>query len=200
MAPNHGDLEGIAVFGDDLTEINDTLILEFELLAALVWAPDDLTRDVITGLVGDAATRSEANGQPDTAIPLSHTLFLSTGHAILFHTLVAMVDEGMPITPTLLLARLRDTGHQREVAAILPELAAPRGVKPIPGGSDTPHLAAAVADAWYRRGYTALLARMTHATTTEPTATLAGHWAALTDHAITAERRWLSVRDTLASL
>ncbi|UZF59375.1 hypothetical protein LH935_28310 (plasmid) [Gordonia polyisoprenivorans] len=196
----HSDLEGIAVFGEDLGEITETLTLEFELLTALVWAPDPVTRDVVTALVGDAVTRDRTHGRPDTAIPLSHTLFLSTGHTILFTTIVAMIDEGMPVTPTLLLARLRDTGHHRTVAALLPDLAAPRGHTPLPGGIDTPHLAAALVDAWYRRGYTALLARMTHATTTEPTDTLAGHWSTLTTHAAAAERRWLTIRDTLAGL
>lgn len=198
--PPHSDLEEIAVFGDDLDEITDTLALEFELLTALVWAPDSVTRDVVTALIGDAGTRESTHGRPGTAIPLSHTLFLSTGHTILFTTIVAMIDEGMPVTPTLLLARLREAGHHRTVAALLPDLAAPRGHTPLPGGIDTPHLAAALVDAWYRRGYTALLARMTHATTTEPTDTLAGHWSALTTHAAAAERRWLTIRDTLASL
>ena len=72
--------------------------------------------------------------------------------------------------------------------------------RPVADSADLPHLAAALIDGWYRRGYRALLARMTQVTAERPTVELAGHWTALTGHQQTAETRWLAIRDTLSRI
>ena len=77
------------------------------------------------------------------------------------------------------------------------EIASPRHGRPVADSADLPYLAAALIDAWYRRGYTALLARMQQVTEERPTVELAGHWTALTTHQQAAETRWLAIRDAL---
>jgi len=183
---------------DAVDDIDIQIRSELEFLTSLVWAPD--TAAGVHALVGDHQHRATTAGQPHDRIPLTHlhTLFLHPVHARLFATLVELVDEGTPVSPAILGTRagLAD----RTLRPTLLAIAAPTGHGPLPGGTDVPHLARGIVDAYYRRGYTALISRMTHALAEADTDALAGHWATLTEHQQTAERRRLAVTDALAAL
>jgi len=133
-------------------------------------------------------------------LPAGSVVFLSAVHQAVFDTVVALLDEGSPATPVLVNARFADRGLTTRTRSVMLEIASPRHGRPVADSADLPHLAAALIDGWYRRGYRALLARMTQVTTERPTAELAGHWTALTGHQQAAETRWLAIRDTLARI
>lgn len=168
---------------------------ELEFLTSLIWSP--ATPAAIEALVGNHAHRAD-NPNPVDRIPLHHSLFLHRPHARIFSAVIELVDEGSPVTPTIVEARIGT--HHRSLRPILLEVAAPTGYGPLPGGTDVPHLARLLVDAWHRRGYSALIARMQLALEHEDTDSLAAHWRTLTDHQEAAERRRLAVTDALARL
>ncbi|PZT97263.1 MAG: hypothetical protein DI630_21955 [Gordonia sp. (in: high G+C Gram-positive bacteria)] len=193
--------------GDDLTltgtigtdaEVDNTLALELDMLTALLWAPPARARQVVDALIGSRADRDA--GATTTVLPVGSVVFLSAVHQDVFNTAVALLDEGSPATPVLVNARFADRGLTTRTRSVMLEIASPRHGRPVADSADLPHLAAALVDGWYRRGYRALLARMTQVTAERPTAELAGHWTALTAHQQAAETRWLAIRDTLARI
>ena len=185
---------GVLDAGED---VDAALELELTFLAALLYAPPAMAHAVITALIG---TRTGPTADPDV-LPADTTLFLGPANRLIFDTAVQLIDEGTPATPQLVQARLTDHRHHRHTKGAMLDIVAPAQPRPtVAGGADLPHLAAALVDAWYRRGYHALITRMHEHTLTRPVDELAGHWAALTDHQQTAERRRLAVRDTLARI
>ena len=187
----------VGAIGTD-TELDDTLALELDMLTALVWAPPELARSVVDALIGTHTDREAGN--TTTVLPAGSVVFLRDVHQEVFDTVAALLDEGSPATPVLVNARLADRGLTTRTRAVMLEIASPRHGRPVADSADLPYLAAALVDAWYRRGYTALLARMTQITAERPTAELAGHWTALTIHQQASETRWLAIRDTLARI
>ncbi|UOG23750.1 hypothetical protein MTX80_23415 (plasmid) [Gordonia amicalis] len=179
----------------DADTLDDTLALELDMLTALVWAPPARGRAVVEALIGTRADRDAGNAT--YVLPLNSVLFLHRSHQIIWETVVALHDEGVPVQPRLVVARLTDQGHATRTRSAMIEIISPRHGSPVADSADLPHLAAALIDSWYRRGYTALLARMQQVTEERPTAELAGHWVALTGHQQTAETRWLAIRDAL---
>ncbi|MDS1116377.1 hypothetical protein RD149_21775 [Gordonia westfalica] len=180
----------------DTDTLDDTLALELDMLTALIWAPPARGRAVVEALIGTRTVRDA--GTTTHVLPTSSVLFLHCTHQIIWETVVALHDEGVPVQPQLVLARLTDQGHATRTRGAMIEIASPRHGRPVADSADLPHLAAALIDAWYRRGYTALLTRMQQVTQDRPTAELAGHWTALTTHQQAAETRWLAIRDALA--
>ena len=171
----------------DLYPVDDTIRLELEFLTALTWAPDPVTAAAVHAMVG--------TGFPDdTRLPLDTALFLRPAHALVFAAIVARVDDGAPVTPTLLAESLTDPKARAGLRDVLLEIGAPTGQGPLPGGADVPHLAIAVVEHWYRRGYTALVSRMALACEESPTDELADRWAELTGHQQIAHRRRSDVR------
>ena len=193
------DLTLTGAVGDDTAEVDNTLALELDMLTALLWAPPARARQVVETLIGSRADR-DAGTTTTTVLPAGSVVFLSAVHQDVFDTVVALLDEGSPATPVLVNARFADRGLTTRTRSVMLEIASPRHGRPVADSADLPHLAAALVDGWYRRGYRALLARMTQVTAERPTAELAGHWAALTGHQQTAETRWLAIRDTLARI
>ena len=184
--------------GEDLAVIDDTLALEVDMLTALLWAPPRLARAVTHALLGSPTQR--ADDAATDRLPDTRALFYRPTHRLVFDTAAELLDEGTPATPSLVQARLTDRGHTTDTRAVMLEIASPRYGRPVADSADLPHLTRAVLDAWYRRGYTALITRMTQATHDCPTADFAGHWDALTTHAHTAEQRWLTITDALARI
>nr|WP_245551350.1 hypothetical protein [Gordonia rhizosphera] len=180
----------------DTATLDDTLALELDTLTALLWAPPVMARRVLDALIGTRADRDA--GRTATTLPGGSVLFLRETHQTVFDAAVALVDEGSPATPVLVNARLAEHGLAGRTRTVMLDIGSPPHGRPVADSADLPYLAAALIDAWYRRGYTALLARMTHATLQRPTAELAGHWTALTTHQHAAETRWLAIRDALA--
>lgn len=191
------DLTLTGTIGDDTAEVDNTLALELDMLTALLWAPPVRARQVVEALIGSRADRDAGT---TTVLPVGSVVFLSAVHQEVFDTVVALLDEGSPATPVLVNARFADRGLTTRTRSVMLEIASPRHGRPVADSADLPHLAAALIDGWYRRGYRALLARMTQVTNERPTAELAGHWTALTAHQQAAETRWLAIRDTLARI
>lgn len=179
----------------DADTLDDTLALELDMLTALVWAPPARGRAVVEALIGTRADRDAGNATH--VLPVNSVLFLHRSHQTIWETVVALHDEGVPVQPRLVVARLTDQGHATRIRSAMIEIISPRHGSAVADSADLPHLAAALIGAWYRRGYTALLARMQQVTEERPTAELAGHWAALTSHQQTAEIRWLAIRDAM---
>ena len=191
------DLTLTGTIGDDTAEVDNTLALELDMLTALLWAPPARARHVVEALIGSRADRDAGT---TTVLPAGSVVFLSAVHQDVFDTVVALLDEGSPATPVLVNARFADRGLTTRTRSVMLEIASPRHGRPVADSADLPHLAAALIDGWYRRGYRALLARMTQVTAERPTTELAGHWTALTAHQQAAETRWLAIRDTLARI
>lgn len=190
----HGALEAT---GLETGEVDAAIDLESTFLAALLFAPAGIAHAVIHAIIG---TRTTPTPDPDV-LTANTTLFLSPANRLVFDAAVALIDEGTPATPQLVHARLTDQGLHRHTKTAMLDIispAIPRAT--VAGGADLPHLAAALVDAWYRRGYHALIARMQQMTATRPVDELGGHWAALTHHQQSAERRRLAVRDHLARI
>ena len=180
----------------DEAEFDVAAAAEQEFLAALVWAPPGVAREVVTALVGDAQER--AAGRPDDAIPMSSALFLSARHEVVFAAIVDVVDRGAPPTPVLVADQLIARGEHARVQSTMVDLAAPARA-PLPGGVELPHLAASLANAWYRRGYIALTMRMQQCTRDVEHGDLAASWRTLTGHQQAAERRWHGVHARLGA-
>lgn len=182
---------------DNLDDVDAQIRGELEFLTSLIWAPD--TAAAIHAIVGDHQHRA-TNRHPVDRIPLDHlhALFLHPPHAAVFAAVVELVDEGTPVSPAILGARAGMS--DRQLRPTLLAIAAPTGHGPLPGGADVPYLARGIIDAYYRRGYAGLIARMNHALEEADTDDLAAHWAALTDHQQAAERRRLAITDQLAAL
>ncbi|MCF8569389.1 hypothetical protein L5G32_03800 [Gordonia sp. HY002] len=177
----------------DLYPVDDTIRLELEFLTALIWAPDPVTAAAVHAMIG--TERSDGTG-----LPVDAALFLRPAHARVFANVVARVGDGAPVTPTLLAEGLTDPKARAGLREVLLEIGAPTGQGPLPGGADVPHLAIAVIDHWYRRGYTALLSRMALACEESPTDDLADRWAELTIHQQTAHRCRVEVRRRLTQV
>ncbi|MFT3716070.1 MAG: hypothetical protein QM774_09030 [Gordonia sp. (in: high G+C Gram-positive bacteria)] len=192
---SHDDvaLLGIPVEIDD---IGETLGVEREFLTALVWAPAPLTVGVVHALVGG---RDRRDG-PEV-IAVSAPLFYSPDHSDLFRRVIASVDADDPLTPAALGAIAADPDTSTRYRNLLMEIASPNADSPwpVPSDTDLPALAAAVVDQWHRRGYRALLDRMTTVLIEEPSRTLGGHWDALTVHQRAAETRRSAVVQALLS-
>ncbi|WP_062391645.1 hypothetical protein [Gordonia phthalatica] len=177
-------------------DIDDAIRLELEFLTSLIWAPDAMTTATVTAIVGAPADRPRS----DDHLPVASGLFLRPIHDTLFTAITARVDDGLPVTPTLLSEGIDDPRARTALRGVILEIAAPSGPGPLPGGADVPHLAAALIDRWYRRGYAGLLARMGLVAEESATADLAEHWAAMTAHQQRAHRRWAAIRTRLADL
>lgn len=189
---------GATMFGlPDEQGIDDAVRAEREFLTSLIWSPD--TESAVHALVGDRAHRDRAAGQPVDRIPMAHPLFVHASHAALFELVVALVDEGAPVSPAVLQTRVTAVDRDK-LSRLLIEVASPSGFGPLPGGRDVPYLARGVVDTYYRRGYIALIASMNQAVDHADVDSLAGHWATLTDHQQAADRRRLAVTDALAAL
>ena len=161
------DLTLTGAVGEDTAEFDNTLALELDMLTALLWAPPARARQVVDALIGSRVAV----------------------HQDVFDTVVALLDEGSPATPVLVNARFADRGLTTRTRSVMLEIASPRHGRPVADSADLPYLAAALVDGWYRRGYRALLARMTQVTAERPTVDQQ-----------TAETRWLAIRDTLARI
>jgi hypothetical protein len=191
----HGALETTGLETAD--EVDAAIDLEATFLAALLFAPAGIAQAVIHAVIG---TRTSPTPDPDV-LPVETTLFLSPANRLVFDAAVALIDEGAPATPQLVQARLTDNGLHRQTKTAMLDIISPATPRAsVAGGADLPHLAAALVDAWYRRGYHALITRMQQMTATRPVDELGGHWAALTVHQQSAERRRLNVRDHLARI
>lgn len=192
----HDAADTLAGLPTDLDDIDAQIHAELDFLTSLIWSP--ATAAAIHALVGDHQHRDSTGGYPADRIPMNHPLFLSPIHGRIFRTVVELVDEGAPVTPQILMTRIGTT--DRAARQTLITIAAPTGHGPLPGGSDVPYLSRGIVDAYYRRGYTALLARMQIALEDADTDDLAGHWTTLTNHQQAAERRRFAVTDALAKL
>jgi hypothetical protein len=179
---------------DTSADLDDTIRLELEFLTSLVWAPAAVSLAAVHAMVGGPDDRDPSSRD---VLPVSTELFLRQVHTAVFAAVVARTDAGLPVTPTLLTESIADPKEKASLRSVLLDIAAPSGAGPLPGGADVAHLAVALIDHWYRRGYPTLLARMSLACEESPTADLAGFWRALTDHQQIAEARWLSVRQRL---
>ncbi|MDR2280651.1 MAG: hypothetical protein LBE07_07330 [Gordonia sp. (in: high G+C Gram-positive bacteria)] len=179
---------------DTSADLDDTIRLELEFLTSLVWAPAPVAVAAVHAMIGRPEERSPSSRE---VLPTDTVLFLRPVHDAVFAAVVARTDAGLPVTPTLLTEGIADPKERASLRTVLLEIAAPPGAGPLPGGADVAHLAAALIDHWYRRGYPTLLARMSLACEESPTADLAGFWRGLTDHQLVAEARWLSVRQRL---
>lgn len=184
----HSDLARIGGVVDDEEDLLAALRLEKHLLIGLMWAPQTMNSAVIAALSGEDAISGEA-------------LFLKDEHRFVWATMSDMAGSGMPVTPILVEHQIAERGRRKHLKNFMLDAAAPPDyAAAMPGGIDLPYLAAALVDAWYRRGYRAFNARMSHVIETEPTAHLAGHWASLTVHQQNAERRWLAAHDQFARI
>lgn len=177
--------------GDDVdTEFAVAAELEESLLSALMWAPQELAA-AITEIL--AAPRD--NGA-------DYAPFVRPVHAIVFGAIAAVATKTQP-SPVLVNARLMETGQLRSSAGgvrnTMLALAAPTNA-PMTTVDNIAYLAIKVVDAHYRRGYTALLTRMTQHRNESPIEDLAGHWAQLTGYQQRAETDWTNRREALEEL
>ena len=181
-----------STLGVELLRFDMSEYMEKHAVSRLIGAPPGYVGFDQGGLLTDAVIK-----HPHAVLLLDE---IEKAHPDVFDTVVALLDEGSPATPVLVNARFADRGLTTRTRSVMLEIASPRHGRPVADSADLPHLAAALIDGWYRRGYRALLARMTQVTAERPTVELAGHWTALTGHQQTAETRWLAIRDTLARI
>ncbi|QHN28920.1 hypothetical protein GII33_22775 (plasmid) [Gordonia pseudamarae] len=191
--PDHTDVTTIGVVGDS-ADLAAAQILEREFLTALVWTDQDTAAGVVAALVGKRDQRDPADTD---VIPLASALFLTSAHEVVFAAIVDLIDHGTPATVTLLQSHIltSDTAARVDVRRLLLDMASPPGRTPLP--AELPHLGIALVDAWYRRGYIALVGRMSTVIASAAATDLAAHWAALTGHQQLAEQRRLHVIDRL---
>lgn len=187
------DPTGYGGLGDDVdtdTEFAVAAELEETLLSALMWAPQDLAA-AITEIL--AAPRD--NGA-------DYAPFVRPVHAVVFDAIAAVATNTQP-SPVLVNARLMETGQLRSSAGgvrnTMLGLAAPINA-PMTLTDNIAYLAIKIVDAHYRRGYTALLTRMTQHRDESPIEDLAGHWAQLTGYQQRAETDWANRREALEAL
>ncbi|WP_155821154.1 hypothetical protein [Gordonia hirsuta] len=186
---DHADIGdfGIPVSVDDI-EITRTV--EREFLTALVWAPPSLAASVVRALIG-----------PDR-LSLDAPLLYLPGHGAVFALIAGSVHAGAPLRPVDLGPHAADPAAAPAFRNLLMEIASPNpaGPWPLPVDSDLPALAASVVDQWHRRGYQALLERMSTVLIEEPSDTLGAHWAALSAHQRTAEQTRRTILTALADI
>ncbi len=184
------DPTGYGGFGDDVdTEYAIAAELEAGLLSALMWAPKESAAAVCAVL---AAPRDNAT---------AYAPFVRPVHTVVFDAISSVATTAQP-SPILVNARLLETGQLRASAGgvrnAMLALAAPTGSMALV--DDPAYLAVKVVDAHYRRGYTALLARMAQHRDETPVEELAEQWAQLTRYQQRAETDWAARRDALDSL
>ena len=184
--------DDVADFGIpvSLDEIGATVTVEREFLTALVWAPGELTTDIVRALIGDGRLAADA------------PLFYFPGHDEVFRLVAESVDAATPIAPADLAKHFTDPTATASFRNLLMEIASPSpaGPWPLPTDADLPALAQAVVDQWHRRGYQALLERMGTVLTEERNDDLGAHWEALSVHQRSAERARVAVRDALRAV
>lgn len=183
----HSDLVNIGGIVEDEEGLRAVFSLEKCFLIGLMWAPATMSSAIMAALLGADAIPHDA-------------LLLKSEHRIVWETMREMADRGMPLTPILVESQIAARGERQRLKGFMLDAAAPTEHAPIPGGIELPYITAELVDGWYRRGHLVFVARMAHIIHTEPTAHLAGHWAALTVHQQNAERRWLAAQDALARL
>ncbi len=196
-------LYGSLPLDDPGLEVDATERLEVRFLASLIWAPTPLAAQVIAALIGTPQQRDQdgTHAEPPVAhLPATAPLLWQPVCQLLFATIVELVDEGSPLCPELVDARLGSRGQRRRALNVLLNTVSPREHSALPGSRDLPYLAAALVDGWYRRGFRTLAVRAAQIADTAEVDTLAGHLADLTSHQQRAERRRLSIRDALARL
>ena len=168
---------------DPDAEIDVATDLEQELLSALMWAPSTIARDVVA--------------------QLDPKHFWVPQHARIFAAIAAVATNAAP-SPALVNAQLLSAGGQGEFSTrsaqkTMLALVAPTH-RPVAVSTQLPHLAIAVIDGWYRRGYTALLTAMNQRRQEAPIEELAEHWAQLTGYQQRAESDWLNRRQALTEV
>lgn len=200
-APDDPTLYGALDTADPDLELAVAEQLEMRFLTALIWAPTELATKVVTALIGSTTTRDNPDPTTTTVIPTTaHLLYQPTTQG-LFAAVVDLLDEAVPLSPELIYARLASRGRVGEhTRNALLTVISPPGSTTLPGSPELPHLAAALIDTWYRRGYRALTRRMAQIAETAHIDELAGHHTTLTDHQHRAEARRLTIRDNLARL
>ncbi|WP_454162053.1 hypothetical protein [Gordonia iterans] len=181
--------DDVADFGIpvSLDEIGATVTVEREFLTALVWAPGELTTDIVRALIGDGRLTAHA------------PLFYLPGHGEVFRLVVESVDAATPLAPADLASHFTDPNATAPFRNLLMEIASPNpaGPWPLPADADLPALAQAVVDQWHRRGYQALLERMGTVLAEERNDDLGAHWEALSVHQRAAERTRAAVLECL---
>lgn len=168
VAPE-GDLDDVVGTPADHDQIEATINLEMEFLAALVWAPPPVVNRVLSAVVGTADSPAEA------CIPNGAGLFIDTRNADLFTLILALHHEDVPITPALLNENAQERGHPH-LRELLITLASPNRRTPTPAGVELPYLARALVDRWYRRGYWKIHLRLGDLCQGLPTDQFASHW------------------------
>lgn len=183
-------------------EVDATERLELRFLNSLIWAPTPLAAQVIAALIGTPEQRDHHThaAPPDAYLPTTAPLLWQPTCQLVFATIVELIDEGSPLCPELVDARLASRGQRRRALNVLLTTISPRDHTALPGSHDLPHLAAALVDAWYRRGFRTLAVRAAQLADTVDVDELAGHLHELTTHQQRAEQRRLTIRDTLARL
>ncbi|MDF3285011.1 hypothetical protein [Gordonia sp. N1V] len=180
-----------------------TILAEREFLTALLWAPPAITTAVLHAIIGTPSERT--NRQPPVdVLPDPAALLLDPTHQTVLAAITTMVDEGQPVTPALILARLDTTvtsrRHRHLHRALLLEVTAPAGYSHPHHGAVLPHLATTLVESWYRRGYARLAQGMRHAAAALPTHELAAWRDDLITMSHTADTRMLAITDRLARI
>ncbi|MBE7190896.1 MAG: hypothetical protein INR66_00255 [Gordonia polyisoprenivorans] len=179
------------------------ILAEREFLTALLWAPPTVTTAVIHAIIGTPSER-DAHQPPGDVLPDPAALLLDPTHQAVLAAITAMVDEGQPLTPALVLARLdaavTSRRHRHLHRALLLEVTAPAGYSHPHHGAVLPHLATTLVDGWYRRGYARLAEGMRHAAATLATHELAAWRDDLITMSHTADTRMLAITDRLARI
>lgn len=179
------------------------VLAEREFLTALLWAPPAITTAVIHAIIGTTAQRATPQ-PPADVLPDPGALFLNPTHQAVLTAITAMVDEGQPLTPALVLARLDATvtsrRHRHLHRALLLEVTAPAGYSHPHHGAVLPHLAATLVEGWYRRGYARLAEGMRHAAAALATHELGAWRDDLITMSHTADTRMLAITDRLARI
>lgn len=178
-------------------------LAEREFLTALLWAPEMTSQAVVSAILGTPAQRA-TSPLPADVLPAPDPLFVNPIHRVIFGAIVAMIDEGQPVSPALILARLDAAApsrrHRQLCRSLLLELTAPAGYSHPHHGHILPHLAASLIDAWYRRGYIRFIDGMRHGMAELPTSDLAGLRDDLIAMSRIADTRMLAITDRLARL
>ena len=174
--------QGGALGDDPETEISVATDVEETLLTALMWA------------------RAETAGRILSAIEAKH--FWRPVH-VLIATAIADVAATTAPSPALVNVRLMETGAYRgpmaqQLRSLMVSLAAPTD-RPVTHELAITPLAVALLDAWYRRGYTALLRRMEQHRLEASVEELGDCWAQLTRFQQRAEADWMARRQRLTA-
>lgn len=178
-------------------------LAEREFLTALLWAPAPVSEAVAYAILGSPAQRATTD-LPADLLPAPDPLFVNPIHRVIFTAIVAMIDEGQPVSPALVLARLDAAApsrrHRQLSRSLLLELTAPAGYSHPHHGHILPHLAAALVESWYRRGYIRFIDGMRQGMAELPTSDLAGLRDDLITMSRAADTRMLAITDRLARI